>query len=93
MGAYLFGTFMVFVCVIVHHLHVAINIRDWNLPYTLMTIVSIGFLPLIVWANNRIDSAVTFRSIGYIMSQPMMWGMTFFTISACTLPLYAASRI
>jgi hypothetical protein len=69
------------------------NIRDWNVPYVIVTLISLGFLALILWAQNRIPSAVIYMSFGYITSQPMFWLMTFFSITVCTLPLYAASRV
>lgn len=68
MGSYLFGTYLLIVCVVVHHIHVGINIRDWNIAYAIATLVSIAFLPLILWACNRIPSAVVYLSFGYIIS-------------------------
>lgn len=34
MGSFLFGTYDAMCCVVIYHVHCAINIRSWNKCYT-----------------------------------------------------------
>ena len=92
MGSFPFGVYLVICSTVIHHLQILINLRDWNVVYIPIVAFSIAWLPICLVIQNFKEEAVLHRSIGYVLSQPLMWLMIFLAIGVSSLPLYFHSR-
>ena len=48
-GLFTYGIMGPFALVFIHHIHVALNVRNWNVFYILIFIASLSMLPLCMW--------------------------------------------
>lgn len=89
-----YGVLPLMAWVIIHHIQVAINIRDWNPIYIFIWIFSISMLPLNIWAaNGMIRSDMYMSMYSEMLSTPLVWLQLLLLVAAVTLPFYAVRNI
>mmetsp|Transcript_113693 Transcript_113693/g.157315 ORF Transcript_113693/g.157315 Transcript_113693/m.157315 type:complete len:99 (-) Transcript_113693:31-327(-) len=59
-GMFTYGLFAIIVCVSVHHMQIGLQVRHWNIVYTLIFIGSwlLMWLSLSVYESNKANSLV-----------------------------------
>lgn len=91
---FMFGIYLVITATTISHVHAAINIRDWNIMYSLIYLKSLVWLLLILYFADGYPNHTIYRStFSYVLAQPGVWITFTFVIITCTLPLYGIKQI
>jgi hypothetical protein len=59
--------------IVFHHLHMALSVRHWTIPYAFMFLVSGGLVCLTFITNNKIDDSNLYMGLSNIVESPIMW--------------------
>mmetsp|Transcript_20570 Transcript_20570/g.14805 ORF Transcript_20570/g.14805 Transcript_20570/m.14805 type:complete len:110 (-) Transcript_20570:29-358(-) len=92
-GADLFtvGVYMSLVTVVLHHLQIAINVRNWTVLYSLMYIISIAMV-FMCFAVLQVEPYTQMYKHVYsndgVMTDPLFWIMSIFSIGLGAIFFY-----
>jgi hypothetical protein len=93
MGAYTFGVYLAITTSMIHHIHVGINIRDWNRTYVGIYLLQLIFVVFILWVNDNMEKSFAFGTcFNYLFRTANFWFIFVFPISTAILPIYGADR-
>lgn len=66
----MFGVYMSIIASVVHHVHIGVNIRDWNIAYTSIYLISLAFIPITLAYNDAKPYAIVHgATFSYIMRE------------------------
>jgi len=93
-GLYTYGVFSVASAVIVHHLQVLINVRNFTPWLTFWFCFSICMLPLVLKISDSMPkSNVRGSTFAHILNSPFILLMMLLVISVCAIPLYFNKKV
>lgn len=88
-GLYTYGVFMTMVVVILHHLQVFVNMRNYTWWIIAWSIFSLAMLPLMLWVAQIGPNSQTRKSTyALILKNPTMWLNVLVTTFVLFLPIY-----
>ena len=92
-GIWEYGVFLTMSVVIMHHLQVVINVRNWSWTLTAWATFSISMLPFTLFIAQVFPASKTLKSTyRHILKNPIIWLMVFVTVAILILPLYVNKK-
>ena len=93
-GMYTYGVFSVVCAVIIHHIQVFINTRNFTCWLTFWIFFSIIMLPLVLKLSDGLkNSYVRKATYSIIIPSPLILAMFVLTITMCAMPLYINKKV
>ena len=92
-GLFTYGIIAPYVQVILHHFQVFVNVRNWDMLYTLIFLISILQLPLVMYFAQKFPRSAVYMAITTeLYNTPLFWLIILLLSVALSIP-FLLSRV